>query len=1030
MIMEQPDRVCSGLSNRLTDTGLFLFLGATAFALGYQELADPDFWWHLRAGQWILANGVVPRTDPFTFGSMGRPWIDLQWFFEMILATVFATGRVRSIVLMTAVVATGVLLVALMARDKRWPGWILAACWLPALMAMGARLVPRPELFSLLWMAVYLTVLRRSDAVPALIWLLPPVQVIWVNMHALFPIGPFILSAYLIDRLAWSIHEPAQSSEPKREIAKGRRLIHVWGATIAAYLACLVNPYGLQGVLFPLELLPKITAWGGMYKSYISEFMGLREYVQSQGAEAARRNVLILAECFLLWMLPLGFILPAAWRIGGRIGSRASSPSQVVGWLVALGLTVCLVLICVLQLLGGSTWMVPVLPAQLAPFGFVALGVLGAALSLKASKPALLLTLIGWGVAECAWIVWLRSHLFGPTIGVPIWLGPSGSSTLAYSTILLGALTACSLLRSGERPFRIALAVAFGYLALQSVRNIVLFGLASGFVLSWSLGSWVADLQVSMPFQRRGRWILFSASLVVRVTLLAIIGVVLLTIVSGLFFRSAGDRRQFGAHEAPLAYPHEAARFAGRSGLPDHALVFGLAHAGVYLFHNGPDRKPFIDSRLEVPTQSTFEAYVRLNRQLQMGGRGWSDVVRRMGNPLILLDHERNFDGEATLLADPEWRCVYYDSLASVFLSRRRHDLELEFPTVDFAARHFRVDVERTIAPEPWGVHEAHCLHRVASTLRVRSTPAPDSARSLQIILALLVGDPVREAIAADSSNASYWSLSGDCAWNLIGALKLMPPDPRGPWEPMRGLLPAQAAFFYRRTLEIDNRDSNARERLSHAFKALNLSDAQHSLDVQMHRAGETVVAEDASEAISRADPSRRPMEARAVLSTGSPDSDVDDLSRAISILLRDGRAEAAGHLLAEAENRGVRAAWETRDRVATTQLYLGRPATARRIWERSTDAPSPGLLLARIAASELATLDFSAAERAYQKALELDPGLGEAWIGLALLYTQRGDAAKAMTASSEGLRRRISPAQSTFLRLVETLADPSAPRS
>ena len=67
---------------------------------------------------------------------------------------------------------------------------------------------------------------------------------------------------------------------------------------------------------------------------------------------------------------------------------------------------------------------------------------------------------------------------------------------------------------------------------------------------------------------------------------------------------------------------------------------------------------------------------------------------------------------------------------------------------------------------------------------------------------------------------------------------------------------------------------------------------------------------------------------------------------------------------------------------MATTQLYLGRPAAARRIWERASDAPSPGLLLARIAASELAALDFSAAERTYKKALELDPGLVEAWIG------------------------------------------------
>ena len=102
-----------------------------------------------------------------------------------------------------------------------------------------------------------------------------------------------------------------------------------------------------------------------------------------------------------------------------------------------------------------------------------------------------------------------------------------------------------------------------------------------------------------------------------------------------------------------LAYAHEAARFAGRPGLPDHALVFSLTQAGVYLFHNGPDRKPFLDGRLEVPSRATFEAYVRLNQQLATGGQEWSDVLRQMGDPLILLDHDRNFRGEATLLVDP-----------------------------------------------------------------------------------------------------------------------------------------------------------------------------------------------------------------------------------------------------------------------------------------------------------------------------------------------------------------------------------------
>ena len=168
-----------------------------------------------------------------------------------------------------------------------------------------------------------------------------------------------------------------------------------------------------------------------------------------------------------------------------------------------------------------------------------------------------------------------------------------------------------------------------------------------------------------------------------RVVMAGLVSLLIFTIVSGWFFRSTGERRRLGLRERPLLYAHEAARFAGRPGLPDRALVFDLGQAAVYLFHNGPGRKVFMDGRLEIPSRETFQTYVRLENMLNEGRPGWAEPVGRMGDPLILLDHEKEFGAEATLLGDPEWRCIYYDAVASVFLSRRR-GLETSFPSVDF----------------------------------------------------------------------------------------------------------------------------------------------------------------------------------------------------------------------------------------------------------------------------------------------------------------------------------------------------------
>ncbi len=152
---------------------------------------------------------------------------------------------------------------------------------------------------------------------------------------------------------------------------------------------------------------------------------------------------------------------------------------------------------------------------------------------------------------------------------------------------------------------------------------------------------------------------------------------------------------------------------------------------------------------------------------------------------------------------------------------------------------------------------------------------------------------------------------------------------------------------------------------------------------------------------------------------------DRDSLDHTLAALLRDGRPETAVQLLAAAERRGIVASWSACDRVAAALLLLGRPDEARRTWERAIDPPSTALQSSRIATAALAALDFPTAEEACRAALNRDPGLAEAWFGLALLHTQCGDAEEALAACREGLRRPVTPAQRTFLQSIESLVAP-----
>ena len=42
-------------------------------------LGDGDTGWHLRTGEWILANGAVPSVDIFSYTRSGEPWFAWEW---------------------------------------------------------------------------------------------------------------------------------------------------------------------------------------------------------------------------------------------------------------------------------------------------------------------------------------------------------------------------------------------------------------------------------------------------------------------------------------------------------------------------------------------------------------------------------------------------------------------------------------------------------------------------------------------------------------------------------------------------------------------------------------------------------------------------------------------------------------------------------------------------------------------------------------------------------------------------------------
>lgn len=201
-------------------------------------VADPDVWWHLRSGEWILQHWAVPQTEPFSCFGAGKPWAAYSWLFEVIIFQLFQRlGLVGLVVYSTAMVA---LITAAMYRlIQRLQADFSLAVLLTFVAAsiLYQLFTPRPWLFSILFFALELDLLmqaRKMGKIKGMLWL-PVLFALWANVHIQFIYGLVVLGIVLAESIV-----ALGGTKIQVRIHAGR----LCGIFVACLLATMANPYG------------------------------------------------------------------------------------------------------------------------------------------------------------------------------------------------------------------------------------------------------------------------------------------------------------------------------------------------------------------------------------------------------------------------------------------------------------------------------------------------------------------------------------------------------------------------------------------------------------------------------------------------------------------------------------------------------------------------------------------------------------------------------------------------------------------
>ena len=214
-------------------------------ALFISGIQDPDFWWHLRIGRWMVDNGRLPSHDLFTFTVPGHVWTDHEYLTEVLMWLIYsATGALGLSVAFGLVTWSGFWL---MYRRVRRQPFVIVGLGLALAAVAGAPIWgPRAQMITfaltcleLYWIDGYLS--GRSRA----LYFFPLVMVLWANLHGGWVIGFAWLGAALLAELIGWVWNP---SNPAHR-AHVRFLAIVTGASLVAVLA---TPHGFSLYLYPL----------------------------------------------------------------------------------------------------------------------------------------------------------------------------------------------------------------------------------------------------------------------------------------------------------------------------------------------------------------------------------------------------------------------------------------------------------------------------------------------------------------------------------------------------------------------------------------------------------------------------------------------------------------------------------------------------------------------------------------------------------------------------------------------------------
>jgi hypothetical protein len=227
------------MSKAQTTVLVFLMIWYGWFFTKKIDLTTADLGRHIKNGEMVLRGewGVF-ETNFYSYTEPEFPTVNHHWGTGVIFYLIQRVFGFTGLSIFYLIISLAVFYLFFWIAQKE-AGFNLAVILSVLLVPlMAARTEIRPEGLSYFFMALFFLILQSNKK--RWFWVLPLVQLVWVNTHIYFIFGLALVGLFWVKEMI------------SKDSGQARMTMRV---LVATGVASFVSPFGLKGVLYPLNIL-------------------------------------------------------------------------------------------------------------------------------------------------------------------------------------------------------------------------------------------------------------------------------------------------------------------------------------------------------------------------------------------------------------------------------------------------------------------------------------------------------------------------------------------------------------------------------------------------------------------------------------------------------------------------------------------------------------------------------------------------------------------------------------------------------